>query len=48
MRTNAWTKSIDPGQPAQSTQADLGRTLLPLVNLLRIKDLYHLMIQFVG
>ena len=35
---SASAKSIDPGQPAQSAQADLGRKFLPLVNC----------IQFIG
>ena len=34
---NASAKSIDPGQPAQNAQADLGRYFLPSVNCLYIK-----------
>ena len=31
---NASAKSIDPGQPARSAQADLGRNVLPCFNFL--------------
>ena len=42
---NASAKSIDPGQPAQSAQADLGRNFLILVNFLLIKGPNYLTIH---
>ena len=36
-KQDASPKSIDPGQPAQSVLADLGRNVLLLVKLLDIK-----------
>ena len=33
-----FAKSIDPGQPGQFVQADLGRNFLPIVNLLKHKS----------
>ena len=38
-RVNTSVKRIDSGQPAQSAQADLGRTYLLLVNFLHIKTI---------
>ena len=35
---NASTKSIDPGQPVQSSQAALDRNFLPLVNFQHMKE----------
>ena len=39
-RPNASAKSIDPGQPAQSAQSDLGRNFL-LLNSNLIKKILH-------
>ena len=43
----AYAKSIDPGQPAQSAQADLGRYFLILINFPHIKRTFLLKIHFV-
>ena len=42
---NAFAKSVDPRQPAQSAQADMGRNFSLSVNCLRIKEYFYLMIQ---
>ena len=38
----ASAKSIDPGQPAHSAQADLGRYFLPLIDFLQVIGLVYL------
>ena len=40
---NASAKSIDPGQPAQSAQADLDRNFSLLANFLHIRGLFYIM-----
>ena len=46
---NAIAKSIEPGQPAQSEQADLGRYFLRSVNFLEVKGQGHVyLIDSVG
>ena len=35
---NTHAKRIDSGQPAQSAQADLGRNVLKLTNILHVKE----------
>ena len=40
--SHASEKNVDSDQPAQSTQADLGRNCLPLLSFLHIKgSFYH-------
>ena len=43
---NASAIGIDPGQPGQFAEADLGRNFLLLVNVLHIKGPYNLVIHF--
>ena len=44
---NVSAKSIDPCQPAQSAQADMGRNLLPIVQFLHVQVLVYVMMQSV-
>ena len=41
---NVSTKSIGPGQTAQSAQSDLGRNVLLLVSSLHVKGQYYILI----
>ena len=47
MGLKACAKSIDPGQPAQSAQADPGRHFLLFVNFLHVHGLAYLGIHWV-
>ena len=47
MEPTIYAKSIDPGQPAQSAQADPGRNFLLIVNFLRMKRPVYCMIPTV-
>ena len=42
---NTSAKCIDPGQPAQSAQADRGQYILLSVNFLHIKGRFYFMFQ---
>ena len=42
---NAFAKSIDSGQPAQSAPADMGLNFLVLVNFLHLKGRVYVMVQ---
>ena len=44
---NAFVKSIDPYQPAQSAQADMGQNFLLSLNFLDIQGPFYIMIQSV-
>ena len=44
---NAFAKSIDPCQPAQSAQADMGRYFSPSLNFLHVKGPFYIVIQSV-
>ena len=44
---NVSAKSIDPGQPAQSAQADLGRFFLPFVYFTHVEGPLLLQIRYI-
>ena len=44
---NASAKSVDPGRPAQSAQADLGRNFLLSVNFVYRRLIFHPMTNLV-
>ena len=44
---NSFAKSIDPRQPAQSAQADMGRNFLQSTNFAPVKGPFYITIQSV-